>query len=373
MTMTRRFWAYTAVAAAWAYPALGWTAGEQPTREEVVTERITLQADTHFDFDRATLKASGKQKLDELVDKVKQHKEAERIRVVAYTDRLGSDAYNMRLSEARAESVKDYLVSHGLPTEKVEARGMGKANPVVGCEGVRGRARLIECLAPNRRAEVEIIVLKETTKVVAAPPPPPPPPPPKRFLGRLTASYLKPNSGTSNLNGLPPGSKLQVGEDSQPSFTLTYMVTDNIGLELLGAAPFHLDINGSGSINALGTVAKTMALPPVLSLQWHFIPNGVARPYVGIGMNYTWIYDEHATGNLDAALGGPTHVKADNSFSWAAQGGVDFMVDDNWFLNFDVRYVNVDSSVKLVTNGVTRSLDLAVDPWVFSAGIGRRF
>ncbi len=120
-------------------------------------EKITLAADAYFDFDKATLKPAGREKLDEVVAKMRQYENVEHIHVTAYTDRIGSDAYNLRLSERRAQAVMNYLVDHGISAAKIDAQGMGEANPVVACEGVRPRATLIKCLAPNRRAEIEIV------------------------------------------------------------------------------------------------------------------------------------------------------------------------------------------------------------------------
>jgi OOP family OmpA-OmpF porin len=122
-------------------------------------EKITLAADAFFDFDKATLKPVGRAKLDEVVEKMRRYEHVEAIHVTAYTDRIGSDSYNLKLSDRRARAVMNYLVDHGVSADKIDARGMGKANPVVGCEGVRPRAALIKCLAPNRRAEIEIVVL----------------------------------------------------------------------------------------------------------------------------------------------------------------------------------------------------------------------
>jgi OOP family OmpA-OmpF porin len=130
-----------------------------PPPPQPKVEKVTLQADAYFDFDKATLKPAGREKLDELVSKLRTYENLQQIHVTAYTDRLGSDSYNMRLSERRAQAVMNYLVGHGIPASKIDARGMGEANPVVGCEGVRGRAALIKCLAPNRRAEIEIVAL----------------------------------------------------------------------------------------------------------------------------------------------------------------------------------------------------------------------
>ena len=78
--------------------------------------------------------------------------------VVGYTDRIGSDAYNLKLSEARARTVADFLVGKGLPAGKVAIEGRGEANPVTGtqCNSVKGKAQLISCLAPDRRVEVRV-------------------------------------------------------------------------------------------------------------------------------------------------------------------------------------------------------------------------
>ena len=78
--------------------------------------------------------------------------------VLGYTDRIGSDAYNQQLSEKRAQSVVDYLVSKGIPASKISARGMGESNPVTGntCDNVKARAALIDCLGPDRRVEIEV-------------------------------------------------------------------------------------------------------------------------------------------------------------------------------------------------------------------------
>ncbi|MGY2437078.1 OmpA family protein, partial [Escherichia coli] len=78
--------------------------------------------------------------------------------VIGYTDRIGSDAYNQKLSEARARTVADFLIGKGLPAGKVAIQGQGEANPVTGsqCDGIKGKNELIACLAPDRRVEVKV-------------------------------------------------------------------------------------------------------------------------------------------------------------------------------------------------------------------------
>jgi outer membrane protein OmpA-like peptidoglycan-associated protein len=126
-------------------------------RPEGSLRNITLAADAYFDFGKATLKPAGRANLDEVVEEIGRYGYVAAIHVTAYTDRLGSESYNLSLSDRRAYAVMSYLVDHGISAGTIDARGMGEANPVVGCEGVRPRAALIECLAPNRRAEIEII------------------------------------------------------------------------------------------------------------------------------------------------------------------------------------------------------------------------
>ena len=120
-----------------------------------VSEKVTFAADTFFDFDKATLKADGIAKLDDLVSKIKGVN-LEVVIAVGHTDRLGSVAYNQRLSVRRAEAVKNYMVSKGIPANRIYTEGKGKAQPVKDCKDTNRKA-LIACLQPNRRVEVEIV------------------------------------------------------------------------------------------------------------------------------------------------------------------------------------------------------------------------
>jgi OOP family OmpA-OmpF porin len=122
------------------------------------SDKIKLAADALFDFDKATLKPEGRAKLDDLAAKSKQLK-LEVILAVGHTDRLGSDAYNQKLSERRAAAVKTYLVSKGVEANRVYTEGKGEKQPVTGnkCDNIKNRKALIECLQPDRRVEVEVI------------------------------------------------------------------------------------------------------------------------------------------------------------------------------------------------------------------------
>ncbi len=124
-----------------------------------VAQKVTLAADALFDFDKATLRPEGKAKLDELASKSKELN-IEVILAVGHTDRLGSDAYNQKLSERRAASVKEYLVSKGVEANRIDASGKGKSQPVTkpgDCKGNKKTKALVACLQPDRRVNIEVI------------------------------------------------------------------------------------------------------------------------------------------------------------------------------------------------------------------------
>ncbi|MBU6488725.1 MAG: OmpA family protein [Burkholderiales bacterium] len=127
-----------------------------PAAPAISSQKVTYQADTLFDFDKAVLKPAGKQALDGLASKI-QGMDLEVAVATGYTDKIGSDKYNDRLSLRRAQAVKAYLVSKGVPANKIYTEGKGKRNPVKTDCNQKNRKALIACLAPNRRVEVEIV------------------------------------------------------------------------------------------------------------------------------------------------------------------------------------------------------------------------
>ena len=125
-------------------------------------EKVTLGAETLFDFNKATLRPTGKAKLDELASKLGAYTNLESVAVTGHTDRIGSDAYNHKLSHRRATTVKDYLVAKGVDSSKITAEGKGETQPVTkGCKGNKKTKKLIACLQPDRRVEVEIATTRQ--------------------------------------------------------------------------------------------------------------------------------------------------------------------------------------------------------------------
>ncbi len=125
-------------------------------------EKITLAADALFDFNKATLRAEGKAKLDDVIAKSNQLV-LEVVIAVGHADRIGSPAYNQKLSEKRAAAVKDYLVAKGIPANRVYTEGKGSKQPMTKpgqCKGAKS-AKVIACLQPDRRVDIEIIGTKK--------------------------------------------------------------------------------------------------------------------------------------------------------------------------------------------------------------------
>lgn len=131
---------------------------EKKAATKPASAKVTVAADALFDFNKATLRPEGKKKLDEVVAKANSLV-LEVVIAVGHADRIGSAAYNQKLSEKRAASVKTYLVSKGIPANRIYTEGKGSKQPVTKkdqCKGPKS-AKVIACLQPDRRVDIEII------------------------------------------------------------------------------------------------------------------------------------------------------------------------------------------------------------------------
>ena len=117
--------------------------------------QIVRSFQVFFDFDKSNIRPDARPIIEEAANNARKGG-ASRINLTGHTDRAGSDAYNQRLSVRRAEAVKNYMVSKGIPANRIYTEGKGKAQPVKDCKDTNRKA-LIACLQPNRRVEVEIV------------------------------------------------------------------------------------------------------------------------------------------------------------------------------------------------------------------------
>jgi outer membrane protein len=179
---------------------------------------------------------------------------------------------------------------------------------------------------------------------------------------------------------MSPGAELAVDNNWIPEVDISYYITKNIAAELILALGTRHDVDVKG--DALATVGNqnlgsVNLLPPTLTLQWHFNPDQMVDPYVGAGINYTYMLDKKLSFSSGPLAGNDIKIESD-SWGYALQAGVDVNLKDGWLINADVKYVTIDTDVKARlgvgnTGAWTKIDDLDINPWVFGLGIGKKF
>lgn len=189
--------------------------------------------------------------------------------------------------------------------------------------------------------------------------------------------YVHPQDKSDHIKvgGAKSDLKAKADNDTQLGLNFQYMITDNFAIELLGATPFshQLKLSGGNSTGLSGAhLGKIKHLPPTLSALWYPLDSSYEfQPYVGLGVNYTFFFDEKLSG--EAKKAGFHGLDLDNSWGWAAQVGADYSLDENWLINAQVRYIDIETKAKthLANTKVTAKYDL--DPWVVMFGVGYKF
>ena len=190
---------------------------------------------------------------------------------------------------------------------------------------------------------------------------------------RVRAIMVAPTESSGGIVPTFPTEQVSVNNSIMPEVDVTHMVSDHLGLELIAATTKHNASGKTGTTGGIGKLASTWVLPPTLTLQYHFAPAAKVRPYVGAGVNYTIFYSEKASAGLERAVG-QTDVNLKDSFGWAAQAGVDVDLNDKMFLNFDVKYIDIDTTARLATTAIgTQRVRISLDPVVVGVGVGFRF
>jgi len=189
--------------------------------------------------------------------------------------------------------------------------------------------------------------------------------------GRIIHVDTNEDSSTIRVGGVSQaGSGVDVTSDTVPELDITYMWTKHWGTELILGTTDHV-VDGNGTLASLGGIIGADVLPPTLTLQYHFKPNSNIRPYAGVGINYTHFYNEKVTGGLDAP---GAKVKMDSSWGLAVQAGVDVDINKDWFINFDVKYIDIETTARFKNTTVGRAaVDVDLKPLVFGIGIGTTF
>ncbi|WP_417663427.1 OmpW family outer membrane protein [Pseudomonas sp.] len=193
--------------------------------------------------------------------------------------------------------------------------------------------------------------------------------------GAITVDPNEDSSGVkSSLGNL--GGSATVESDTQLGLNFAYMMTDHLGIELL-AATFNHDVGVHGLQGGLaglnGDLGNVKQLPPTLSLIYYPLDNNYAlQPYAGIGINYTAFYDSDTSSSAEAK--GYSNLDLDDSWGMAAQIGADYMIDDQWMVNGQVRYIDIDTNAHADLAGVgTLKLNVDIDPWVYMVALGYKF
>lgn len=195
-------------------------------------------------------------------------------------------------------------------------------------------------------------------------------------LVRLGATQIKPNVDSGDLS--PPslaGTKASIRSDTQLSGGLTYMVTDNVSIDLPIALPFKHELDGDGAINGVGKIGEVKALPITLLGQYRFLDAKSAfRPYVGAGLTYAKFFKAQSTSALSGLTGGsptsPTTLSVKSKLAATVQAGMSFVVSDRWSVDANVTHTFLKTRATLSTG---QTLDMKVNPDSFSLAVGYAF
>ena len=193
------------------------------------------------------------------------------------------------------------------------------------------------------------------------------------IIVRAGAITVDPHEDSSNvkIGGVKAaGTAATLDSDTQLGLNFAYMLTDQLGVELLAATPFSHDIGtkGLGGLK-LGSVKH---LPPTLSLVYYPLDSKSAfQPYVGAGINYTWFFDDKLSSSAESK--GFNGLDMKDSWGLAGQIGMDYMLTDNLMLNAQVRYIDIETTGTTYLAGDKVKVDVDVDPFVYMVGLGYKF
>jgi len=182
------------------------------------------------------------------------------------------------------------------------------------------------------------------------------------WLIRARLLSIVPDDDSSTITVI--GGKAEVDDSITGDVDFSYFFSDNVAAELTLAVAEH-DVEARNTSVGNIDLGDVKLLPPTLTLQYHFIPDGKFRPYIGTGVNYTVFFDDDP--------GDASSIDYDDSFGFALQAGVDIGINENWAINFDVKKIWLDTDVSVKALGTTVKTDVDIDPWLFGVGLAYRF
>ena len=187
------------------------------------------------------------------------------------------------------------------------------------------------------------------------------------------------SSSTVHVGGAGvPDTGVGVDNDTQLGLTISYLLTDRIGVELLASTPFEHDVtlqgNGLDAYAPTGTTLGSVKhLPPTLSLQYFFMDGSSQwQPYAGIGINYWLVLDENLSSDAKTALGA-SNLEVDDSIGLSLQLGMDYQLNDNWLINAAIWKIDLDTDASFDSAVGKVSADIEIDPWVYMISVGYKF
>lgn len=190
------------------------------------------------------------------------------------------------------------------------------------------------------------------------------------LMVRAGITQVSPDDSSGNVfvGGKDLGTGVNVDSNAQLGLNVAYFLTDKWNIELLAATPFSHDIG----LNGAGQLAETKHLPPTVTANYYFLDAQSAfQPYAGVGLNVTVFFDEDFTAANKKA--GFSDLSLDNSVGLSAQLGFDYKLQDRWYLNGSVRWIDIDTDASFKLNGAAGSVSVDIDPYVYSLTLGYKF
>jgi outer membrane protein len=196
------------------------------------------------------------------------------------------------------------------------------------------------------------------------------------LLIRGGATTITPNVSSGDLTAPSlAGTKSAIGSSTRLSGGITYMLDNNIAIDLPLAVPFEHDITGDGAIAGAGKIGTVKALPATLLVQWRFMePNAAVRPYIGAGLTYAAFYGARSTSTLTALTGGtpanPTTLSVESKWAASVQLGASIQLTGGWFVDANYTYTPLSTRTSLSSG---QTLDAKLDPSSVSLTVGIKF